>query len=72
MGGASVGFCQTNSQRTHDTLRKKIKEVSQLFKTSYVPTLRKTWFSICKSIGGGIVTFFSIGYCIGADLHVVI
>ena len=28
-------------------------------------------FSICKSIGGVVVTFFRIGYCIGADLHIV-
>jgi len=34
--------------------------------------LRNACFSIFKSIGGVVVTVFSIGYCIGADLHIVI
>ena len=36
-----------------------------------LPTLRKTCFSIFKSVGGVVLMFFRIGYCIGADLHVV-
>jgi len=34
--------------------------------------LRYTCLSSFKFIGGIFVTVFRIGYCIGADLHIVI